>query len=223
MTIREAISNVRVPLKELNADSRLTNKLIYSSIIATANVFIQRDSDALRLDSSFFQPLTCEPLEEVPAIEPCYGLRTRATIFRTVNTLPDTYTDQNGAIIGMVTTLDYTKRITLATPETIMRSLIDPNSKWDKTIYGFIRDGRFFLASARYKALNLEAAFVYDISERSRCNCENPDYKCYKFLDNKWMVPKRHERPIIESVIKDLGETYKRLTSPNVIDKNDNT
>ena len=224
MTLREAISNVRIPLKELNADVKLlTNKLIYSKLISAANILIQRDSDALKLDNSFFQTLKCEPLEEVPTIESCYGLRTRMTVFRTKNELPEMYTDLYGEIFGMITTVDNSRRITIAQPETIIRAKADPNAKYDKTIYGFFRDGKFYLADARYRALNIEGAFVYDISDRSKCNCENPDLSCKRFLDNDWMIPRKHRTPAIEAVLKELTETYVKIKSTNVIDKNENT
>lgn len=215
MTIRESISQVKEPLKEVNADSRLTNKFIYNKLLTKAFLFIQRESDALRLAyiKEMYQTLKCLKIEEAPAIDPCCGIKSKAVVYRSVNKLPEMYVDSRGDIIDSVESLDGFTSIKLTTPASVRRYMEDTNSKFDKTVYGFIFNEYLYLLKKH--PVKITAAFVSEVSDY--CACE--DKPCVRFLDFKWRVPKKILDQAILAVTEDLIKSYKQIKLDGDINK----
>lgn len=46
-----------------------------------------------------FQKLKCVPIIEAPVTDPCCGIKSKCTVFRTKDRLPDIYEDSVGVII----------------------------------------------------------------------------------------------------------------------------
>lgn len=220
MTIREAISKVKKSFKEINADSHLSNKFVYSSLVAKSNLIMQRESDALRLSNiqDVYQTLKCVKVEEIPSVDPRCNMKSKAKFYRTVKCLPDTYFDSDGPLIRSIRSIDGFTEIQLTTLDSIERWKKDSNSKYDKSVYAFYSEKHLYLT--RKVPVKIEAAFTNDISHID-CNCD--DIPCYVFLDTKWYVPKKLEDTILSLVLQDLANSYERVSTKVLTDKNDNT
>lgn len=223
MTLREAISRVKKEIKEVNADSRLTNKFIYSKLISKGNLIIQRDSNALKLGNlqDLYQTLKCLDVKEVPAIDKNCFLTTDYTLFRTCNRVPDLYSDVKGVIIKSIRTLDRNEKITLETLDYIQDAARDSNSKYDKSIYAFYEDG--YIYQQKRIPIRVEGMFVHDVTSHQDCACDTSSLPCKRFLDTKWYMPRKLEDDVISLVIRDLSQTYERLPGQTIIDKNPTT
>ena len=221
ISLREAISLVKKNLKEANSDSRLTNKYIWGKLKSVGIVLVQQDSDKLKLAKlqDLYQPLKCVEMEEAPKIDPCCGIKSFCKIWRTKEKIPDLYSDSMGVIIKAIRTIDSSKEISIITPSRLLRIKKDKNSKYDKSIYGFYSDGHIYLANAEYRMIEIEGLFTEDISHLNVC--DSKEKECTRLIDRPWKVPAKLEGVIIQAVVKDILESYKRITEDPTINKID--
>jgi len=222
MTIRDFISLVKGTVKEVNADSRATNKFIYKKGQVALSLLVQRDSDVLNLMriQNLFQHLKCVEMEEVPKIDPCCNISSKATIWRTKKTLPEIYEDSMGVIIKGVTSIDNSSEITLSTESSVRRA-IEIGSRFNKEKYGFYREGRIYLTNAYYRKIDIEALFKEDISHLSYCNCYEKQ-PCSRFLDRRIILPQKFEKPLLDIVIEEIAKVYKAIPEDINISKTPN-
>jgi hypothetical protein len=220
----EAISRVKNVLKEVNADSRLSNKQIVSSILTKSQLVIQRESDKLKLIKiqDIFQSLNCIEMQEVSTIDDCCGVDSVCTVMRSKYKIPEMYNDDYGIIIKRITTIDESQEINLSTPSNILRAKKDTNSKYDKTIYAFFRNNYLFITNRKYPVIKLEAFFKEDLAFNKIYKCGTSVNKCLRFLDTKWVVPEKLQEGIIGLVIQELASLYKKLPEDINITKNPN-
>lgn len=223
MTIREAIGNVRNSLKEINADSRLTNKFIYSKLHSLAKLLIQRESDRLKLSriQSLYQTLSCICMEEVPTIDPNCGIINNCTIWRTSIEIPSVYSDSMGAIIKHITSIDESTEIMLTTKARLRSLKKDKNSKYDKTIYAYYDNNRIYVAAKKILKINVTGIFQDDISNVKTCCNSEKKKDCVRFLDKNWIVPSKLEVPIMQEVTNNLLASYKQIPEDQKINKKD--
>jgi hypothetical protein len=223
-TIREVISEIKKGLKEVHADSKMTNKFVYSKLTTKSLLIIQRESDALRLANSFdtYQTLPCVEVIDIPAIDKNCRITSKKRLYRTKGKLPDMYFDAANPIIRSIRSLDrFGKTITLTNLDSILRGLQDTNSKYDKNIYAWFEEG--YLYFTEKVPVRVEALFVADVKDWCGCDCDTErDKPCTKFLDGRFYAPEKLIDSIISLVIQDLANSYKRLPDQQVIDKNPN-
>ena len=225
MTKAEAISRVKVGLKEMNADSRLPKKFIFSSLQSKLKILISQESNNLKLtkDNTIHQILKCVKLEPVPTIDECCGLKTKCEIYRTVDKLPKMFTDEDGVIMKNILSVDGTTEFKLITPTSLKRILGDTsNHKFDKNKYCFYSDGYLYVAKERISLLRIEAYFDDSIFKyNQKCDaCKDCKKECTKYLDGEWKVPKKLEEVIITQCITELFNGYKRVQEDDTVNKN---
>lgn len=220
----EAISRVKNGIKEANADSRLTNKQIFSSLMTKSQLIIQRESDKLNLIriETIFQSLSCIEMQEVSVIDDCCGVDSVCTVMRSKYPLPEMFNDDYGSIIKRLTTIDESIEMMLTTPTSILRAKKDTNSKYDKTVYAFFRNNYLFITNKKYPVVKLEAYFKEDLAFNKIFKCGTSTNNCLRFLDTKWWVPQKLEDPIINMVIEELMNGYKKLLEDTNITKTPN-
>ena len=229
MTIREGIHRIKRMLREVNADSRLTDRTVYSLMRNHAKWLIYRESEKLKILKSdkIFQKLKCVKVIEAPLIDPCCGLKSTCTIFRTKEKLPEIYEDSFGVIILNVTTIDGSKSLTLIKPSEWERKVNNPwINKNNKNNFYFYSDGYLYFPNGSWKMIELVALFKTDISEMNLCDDKNEcdTVKCKRFLDEDFVIPEYLEAQMYDLVIRDLLNTYKKTPEKsNSINKNDNT
>jgi hypothetical protein len=223
MTIQEAISQVKKSLREVTTDSRLTNKLVYSKLLSTASLLIQRESDALKLSeqSNLFQPYKCVDWQEVDAADRnCFGLTSRAKLYRTLRPVPAIYEDSDGPIVRRIISVDNHTAIKRVPKDTIRRLKGDTNSKYDKTVYAFFSDGYIYLTEE--VPVEIDAYFKGELP--AFCpDCVDTDNPCLPFLENPFRIPAKTEDAIISKVIQDIANSYKRIPEDPTTNKSQNT
>lgn len=225
MTNAEAISRVEVGLKELNADSRLPKKFIYSSLLSKLRVLINQESNNLKLtkDNTVFQVLKCIKFAPVPTIDECCGLKTKCEIFRSVDKVPKMFTDEDGVIIKNILSVDGTVEFKLITPTSLKRILADTsNHKFDNNKYCFYSDGYLYVPKERIPLLKVEGYFETDISKyNKKCDaCKDCNKECVSFLEMEWRVPKKLQEVVITQCITELFNGYKRMQEDDTVNKN---
>lgn len=230
MTIREGIHRIKRLFREINADSRLSDRTVYSLMQNHIKWLIYRESEKLKLlkNEHPFQKIKCMEVIEAPLIDPCCGLRNCATIYRTKDKLPEMYEDSAGVIIKSVTTVDGLKSLTAIKPSEWERKQNNPwVNKNKKNSYYFYFDGYLYFPNGSWKMVETTALFKEDVSDINLCDnkgtCDDESKQCVRFLDKNLIVPEYLESQMYDAVIKDLSNTYKRLQEKsNSINKNDN-
>jgi len=224
LTNRKAISRTKRLLREVNADSRLSNRAVYSLLESHAKFLIYRESEKLRLmkKDSIFQPYKCVEIIEAPLIDPCCGIKNLCTIYRTKDKIPDLYEDSLGVIIQNVTAIDDQTSLLSIKPTEWERKQNNPwIPKGQKNRFYFYSDGYLYFPNGSWKSVNLRGLFTKDISNTQQCDDCAPK-KCVRFLDQQFIIPEYLESQMFDFVKRDLMETYARLPEKsNSINKND--
>ena len=225
ITVREALSQVKKELKEVNADSRLTNKLVYSILGRHVKSVMARDSDAFRLSNieSLYQTLKCVEVIEAPAIDPCCGLRSRCVVFRTKERLPELLEDSQGPRIRLVAPVDMLPKmkgkdtsLQVISAVRYIQKLENPWAKWNPENYAIYHDGYLYF-SHNYKLILVQGLYLHEVYSA----CEED--KCIRFLDKRIFAPSRQISEAIGKTIEEIAGIYKRLPEQVKVDKNDNT
>lgn len=231
MTIRESISIVKRLFREVNADSRLTNKAVYSIIQKHCKWLIYRDSDKLKLlkKHKIYQTSKCLKVIEAPSIDSCCGLKSnKCKIFRTEEKIPELYEDSSGVIIHNITSIDALKStdIDFTTIAQARRQLNNPWKGVSKSkIYAFYNDGYIYFPTENHlKLIEVEGLFLKEINPEENCDpCKDCKPKCKRFLDTNLILPDYLEAQVFDAVIKDMANTYKRIPEKSQeINKDDN-
>ncbi len=218
MTNREAIHRLKRMLREINADSRLSDRTIYSLLRNHVKWLIYRESDKLKLlkADDIYQMLKCVKIIEAPAVDPCCSIKSLCTVYRTENKIPLLYEDSSGVIIKAVKTIDGSKSLTPIKASEWERKLGNPwldNSK--KNQFYFYDNGYLYFPQGSWKMIEIVGLFQEDISYIDLCDnpatCGDDTKKCSRFLDRRFIVPAYLEAQVYESAIKDLSNTYKRI------------
>ena len=229
MTKREGISQVKGLFRQVNTDARLTNKLVWSLIEKHSLWIIKRDSEQLKLikKGNLFQTRKCLKVIPVSATDDCCGINLpNCIIYRTEVQLPKMYEDLAGPIIKRVVSLDGSTTVKIYSPAAYQSLKKNPFAS-NKEIRGWLGNRYIYFPDKHIKALNVEAMFMDKVNNDKNCSpCADCDENgnCEKFLDTAWVIPDYLEAQVIDSVIKELGNTYARIPekahTPN---KNDNT
>lgn len=231
MTIREGIFTVKRLFREVNADSRLPNKLVYSLLLKHSKWLVYRDSEKLKLlkRHKIYQTQKCIKVIEAPSVDSCCGIKSKnCTIYRTENKIPEMYEDSAGVIIHNITSVDAQKStdIEMRTISAIRRLLQNPWAKKTSKgkIYAFYNDGYVYFPFKHLKMVQIEAFFIKKLEETDCEPCKDCDKKpCPKFLDSELVIPDYLEAQMVDYVLKDLASTYQRIPEKSIdINKNDN-
>lgn len=229
LTVRKAISDIRKGLRENDADSRMSNKFTYAKIKKHAADIIRQRSDAFRIlkQQSFYQTINCMKVDEAPTIDPCCGIRTNCTVFRTVHKLPEMYEDSLGSIIKNVWSIDgvFGTELQPITPDAWDRKRKNP---WLRNgaltdIYYFYSDGYLYFPMSNWRKIKIRAYFQEDIAELNLCDeCGNePLQECRPYMDNRLYLPPDLWKFVSERVLEELAKTYKQIQPDVLIDKDE--
>ncbi len=216
ISIGEAISNIKNNFRLVHADSRVTNKYIYSLIEKHSSWIIKRESDKLVLVKSdgIWQTLNCIDTIEVPTTDPCCKYTSKCSILRTKDRLPETYEDSWGIILRSVNSIDFSQDIHPIKMSEWTRKLESANFKYDKSFYYFYRDGYLYFPNCKWKLISVTGYFKEDISKYNLCEEDGEVNTCLSILDNKWRIPSHLQAMVIDAVLKELLSTYAQINNP---------
>jgi hypothetical protein len=220
MTYRSAISNVKSDLNKINADNKKTNKEIATLLEKHGEWLVDREANGFKLSRRVtnYQSYIANVIE-VPKIDPCSGITTKCTIFRTKDKIPDTYEDSNGIINKEITSVDGSIEIKGAT---LADYKIKKNSPWGQ------KSDRFWFYSNGYiygdlpKAILITNLFKHDLEYLKNCSpCKDCEKKCIRYLDSVWQIPGYLQAQVIDFVVKELAPGL-NIPTQEKIDKNEN-
>jgi len=210
-TIGEAISAVRNDFRLIHADARITNKAVYSKLTGYAAKLIKEESDKHKLTKvdAVWQALECQELIDVPTSDDCCRFKTRCTIKRLKNTLPDLFEDSDGVLIRTVTSIDYGISLQPIKYSEWIRK-IENRSKYDKTMYYFYRNKYLYFPNAEWKAVTISGLFKENVERYNNCDGTRTGYVCQSRLDDHWNVPEYIQSIAIGQVIQEIASTYSK-------------
>lgn len=219
--LREVLSQVKVPNKGVNADSRITGRYIYSLLKKHRDWLLKQiDSKYYLYNLSYlFQTIKCVDVIPVPTIDECCGIKSACKIYRTKERLPDILNSYYGPIIRKVTSIDNSTRMQNTTALEWNRKTENPDMiNFDKSSYYYWEDGYLYLPNANWKKVKVEAYFNDDVSRFDKCTPENA---CISILDKPFRLPNDLMAQCVENVNKELM-IYQQIPDDVQNDKNPN-
>lgn len=211
-TIGEAISQVRNDLKQITVDTRLTDRDIYAVLKTHSYWVVAQEADKLKISKQqhLFQSYSCAEVIPTPLTDPCCTIQSRCKIYRTKEELPAMFTDDSGPIIRTVTSIDWSQNFQRTTYENWLRIERDPEFKYNKSKYYFIRDNYMYFPTTQWRKVNMLIYCDTDVSIYNKCACK-PEEGCKKMQDRIWRVPDKLEGRIIDAAISELTKTYMNI------------
>lgn len=223
LTIRSVISQIKITHKAVNADSRITNKYIFSLLRKHRDLLIKQVDNKFQLMKLgyLFQTWKCVDLIPVPTIDECCDVKTDCTIYRTRKKVPYTLVASWGPIFRKVSSLDGFTELFPITIAEWNRKIEDTNTKYNKTYYYWWSGGHLYFPNIEWKGVRVEALFELDIDKDNSC-CEKID-PCKSLLDNKFRIPKELLAVCVDNVNKEMLGFYDRIQpDDDSINKNNN-
>lgn len=219
----ELISQIRNELRLANADSRLTNKLIWSIIQKHSEWLIKRESRKLRIlnQDIIFQTIKCADLDYAPVIDDCCGVRSKCKVFRTRAKLPDLYEDDWGVIIKSVFTIDGSEEFTFITIQEYMRKLESPEHIYDKSKYFYYNNGYLYFPKSSIKKVMIKGYFIDEVENKCE-TCPQDEMPCVSMLDSPVRIPAHLLGELMSHVLNELSGITLKIQSDEDINKNEN-
>jgi len=218
MTLRQIVSDLRSMIKQVSADSVLTDRMLASEMRSAAALLIRRDLLQRKLwnTPTIFSSIRCLRLCEVPLAE-CCSYKSPCTIRRSqcrISGIADLGTF--GLAVQGVFTIDNRKRFketTTARYENILRLNIP-----DKNSYYWLLDGYLYITDPDLEAINVVAYFENGIRfTGENCTCgELFDDGCTNPLDEEFKCPQYLIENAKQMVYDKLGRLFKSSLSDPV-------
>lgn len=214
-TIAEAISRVRNNIKAVDSDSFITDRLIYSSILKYAKLYIKRqDNQTTRGKfNSLFTRLGCVELIEVDKIEACCDIRSGAIIKRTKDKLPGIMEGASGPLLRSVMSLDTSVEAFRTSPQLYTAMQKTSGFKYNKNKYYWILDGYIYLPDVEWESIAVDGIFEDSLD---LFRCEN---KCQSVQDQVFAIPPELFAEIESQVVNDFMKSMQINNDPNPGDK----
>lgn len=172
----ETISRVRNGLKAVKQDAFLTDRMIYTTVLKYAKLFIKRldDSNKIAKYQGLFTVLECVDLIDVDKIEACCtGIKSNCRIKRTKDKLPNVIEGSFGAFFRSVTSIDGSFDLRQTFPTQYVKTANSTNFKYNKTLYYWFLNGYLYFPNIEWDAVSVEALFEDEVPENKcdDCNC----------------------------------------------------
>lgn len=220
----ELISQIKNQIRIVNADTKITNRFVWSIISKNARWLIKREADKLKLmkHDFLFQTFKCVEIEEAPAIDDCCGVRSRCTVMRTKLKMPKMFEGGDGVIIKSVYSIDGSQEYTPIKVQDYMRKLENPHSQYDNSKYFYYNNGYTYFPSikkplVRLKKVMVKAYFEDDIQALNCCDGEKP--MPIRKMQQSFRFPDYLLGELMATVMKDLSFTI-QVKPDEQIDKN---
>jgi hypothetical protein len=209
--------------KELNADSRITDRFIYNEALSVKNTLLKQEEGKNRLFkmNSLFKTLIKVPLIEVDSVEAC-GIQSDCAFKRTKDKFPKIIETAGGFLIRSVTSLDGSQSVTYVTENSLTRklSINDRHAKNEQLF--FIRHGYIYLYNINWDYIKVEAVFE-DPDEIDNLNlCDPKEVICRPAYEKEFSIPSYLDKPLKDLLNESLFRYYHRLKEDTQINKNPN-
>lgn len=166
-TIGDSISRVRNILKAVKEDPFMTDRFIASIILKYAKLLIKRQDDQNRIMrfQSLFEVLPCVELIEVDKVEACCtGIKSKCTIMRTKDRLPEVLEGAYGPLFRTISSIDGVTEAYRTYPSTYTAMTRTTNFKYNKNKYYWYLDGYLYFPNIEWEAVRVEGLWVGDVN-----------------------------------------------------------
>lgn len=223
MSLRQHVSDLRSMIKQVSADSVLTDRMLASELHSSAALLIRRDLLQRKLwnTPTIFTTIRCLKLCEVP-LAACCSYTSPCTIRRShcrISGIADLGT--YGLAIQGVLTINQSKRFketSIARYENILRLNIP-----DKKSFFWIADDYLYITDPDIEAVNLIAYFDRTIIlQGDDCSCDKlEDQGCTNPLDEPFKCPQYLVEAAKSMVYEKLGRLFKQSVADPVSNEQD--
>ena len=204
MTTRgESISRIRNLIKGVKQDAFITDRFLYSIIIKYAKTLIRRQDNENKIMKfqSLFEAVPCIELIEVDKVEACCtGIRTKCTIRRTKDKLPEVFEGVYGPLFRGITSLDRSQQVVKTYPSTFTNIANSSNYKYNNSKYYWYIDGHLYFPNIDWEGVLVEALWTDDVGY---LKCDGND--CTVKQDLEMHIPEFLFSEVEQMVMRDFG------------------
>lgn len=200
------ISKVRNALNQVNADTQLTNRYLWSEIWSAAKVVIKQDADNYRKlynQSGLWQSICVKMKPVSPIMCDCLDLPMDCVLYRSQWALPKILESAQGFVYRFISSPDLSVKFTLVTPYDYDRK---SKVKYNREKYVFLHDGYLWAPNAQFPMLTVSGVFE-DYALKPEFNCDaaaTTDSQCASILDTPSGIPDYMEQSVMSIVLKVL-------------------
>jgi len=205
MTRQEVISRLRNSIKEVNADTKYTNRYLWNVFWTNSQILLKQESDRARIynQSEIFETI-CIKMDKVsPLLCDCLALPMDCVIYRSRFKLPKIVEGAYGLIYRFISSADLSNKLVLVTPYQYDLK----KSKYNKEHYVFIHNGYLWAPNTKWSNLIISAIFNEEISNQFKCDCdeETTSSICGSLLYTGSPTPEYLIQPAIQMSLQELG------------------
>jgi hypothetical protein len=214
-TIGEVISRIRNQIKAVDADSFITDRVIYSNIMKYAKMYIKRQ-DAITSRAKFnslFTRLPCVDLIEVDRVEACCDINSGVTVMRTKEKLPGILDGASGPLLRFVGSIDTSVEAFRTTPQLYNALQKTSGAKYNKNKYYWLLDGYLYLPNVVWPSIAVDGIFEDSL------NIFKCDSECKAIQTQVFSIPSELFAEIEQQVTNDFMKSMQINNDPVAGDK----
>lgn len=219
-TRKEIVSRLRNSIKEVNSDSKYTNRYLWNVFWTNARILLKQESDRSRIynQSNIWQTI-CVPMDKVsPLLCTCLKLPMDCVVYRSRFKIPNITEGYFGKIYRFISSPDNSHQLVLITPYQYQLK----TTKGNREKYIFIHDGYVWAPNTNWPYILISALFEEDIPSNLVCQCdEETTTTCGSLLYLTASLPDFLIQPAIEMSLKELGGS-RQLPADEVSNVNTN-
>lgn len=206
MTRQEVVSRLRNSIKEVNADTKYTNRYLWNVFWTNGQLLLKQESDRPKLyyQSTIWKTI-CIKMDKVsPLLCDCLQLPMDCVVYRSKFKIPKIVEGAFGLIYRFISSADMSNKITLVTPYQYQLK----QSKYNKEKYGFIHDGYLWCPNTKWSHIIMSAIFEEEITNEFKCDCdeeETTQTNCGSLLYLDSSLPDYLIQPAIQMSLQELG------------------
>jgi hypothetical protein len=206
---------VRNGIKAVDADSFITDRLIYSNILKYAKMFIKRqDGQSTQAKfNSLYKRIPCIDLIEVDKVAACCDVQSGVKIKRSKEKLPSILEGFNGPLLRTVASIDGSVEVFRTTPQLYTSLQKTSGFKYNKKKYYWLLDGYLFIPNVEWDSAQIDGIFEGSLSGLT---CDD---ECQSVQSQYLNIPPDLFAQIEGQVINDFMRSMQINTDPAPADK----
>jgi hypothetical protein len=214
-TIAEAISRVRNGIKAVDADSFITDRLIYSNLLKYAKMFIKRqDGQTSQAKfNSLYKRIPCIDLIDVDKVAACCDIQSGVKIKRSKEKLPSILEGSNGPLLRTVASIDGSVEVFRTTPQLYTSLQKTSGFKYNNKKYYWLLDGYLFIPNVEWDSAQIDGIFEGSLSGLT---CDD---ECQSVQSQYLNIPPDLFAQIEQQVINDFMRSMQINTDTAIADK----
>jgi len=224
LTNRQIISDIVSDLRASNLDDKVSKRYILNKLRSFAATFIKRDAESRRLMNltDLWTDVDCVPLCPTPLVDCCNeDIPDCTTVMKSIHKIPDTYETFYGELLEVHNPI-YAKEFRQTTPKAY-KNIKLREFKDKKIKYYWLSNGYLIIPDSMVQTVTLRGVFADPSAAKklSECADKNED-KCSGILDQPFVCPDYLVSIVKQETLKDLFGFYKRVTTDENPDLNNN-